>query len=329
MSDFFDAPPEGATGQAGKDFDRHKTVNYKSGKTPAQYVQHATASLHDDVAAGRVGFYIYDRETKSAQPFKEFSFVVLAAYATINGSNGDTRYWATRSADTRTQPIKVYSSGSFEWRGDKKLYKPILEGLYNKDFTKDNLPSGAHYTIVLVAYCLNTKEVVEIETTNAVRSGMENALLEAKQKNTFLLSLTSGDYLWGFSLTGYAQSAKDGKPYAGIGEMFWQPVFRCGTLNPANPAQKDLHALASAFQYAEREKHEYFLQRSGAKVATPEPTEYAQPQPSEIPPAQPAQTNVRPSEAANTVHVPANVQTPVGRKEPEPVNILDDDTLPF
>lgn len=46
-------------------------------------------------------------------------------------------------------------------------------------------------------------------------------------------------------------------------------------------------------------------------------------------PAQPAQTNVRPSDAANTVHVPANVQTPVGRKEPEPESFDDDETLPF
>ena len=43
-------------------------------------------------------------------------------------------------------------------------------------------------------------------------------------------------------------------------------------------------------------------------------------------PSQPAQTNVRASEAANTVHVPANVQTPVGRKEPE---IDEPEDLPF
>lgn len=45
-------------------------------------------------------------------------------------------------------------------------------------------------------------------------------------------------------------------------------------------------------------------------------------------PAQPAQTNVRPSADANTVHVPAQeVVKAVGRKEPEPE--IDDTDLPF
>ena len=46
-------------------------------------------------------------------------------------------------------------------------------------------------------------------------------------------------------------------------------------------------------------------------------------------PAQPAQTNVRPSDAANTVQVPQTVSVPVGRKEPKPEPVLTDDDLPF
>jgi hypothetical protein len=159
---------------------------------------------------------------------------------------------------------------------------------------------------------------------------MENALRDANQKNTFLLSLTANDHLWGFRLTGYVQSAKDGKPYAGQGEMFWQPTFSCGILNPSKPGQSELHATASALQDVEREKHAYFLQRN-AQPTSPESEQAVQGAFTQSAPpaqAQPAQTNVTASPAANTVHAPTNLQVPTGNQRPDaPMTEVDD--LPF
>ena len=127
MYDYFDAPPEGATGSGFGSFERPVTVNYKSGKTPKEYVQLAADNLEKHIAEGVVGFYTYNGKDNPKTLYPKFSFVLLAAYAGISGKDGDVAYWSNRSTDTRVEPLSVFASNSYEMRGDKKKWKPILE----------------------------------------------------------------------------------------------------------------------------------------------------------------------------------------------------------
>lgn len=253
MEDFLTAPPEGALDTA--ELEHLQQVNYKSGKTPEKYVQNATESLNDDVLAGRVGFYIYDREDRQQKTIINPAFVIVGTYAGIDGFDGETRYWSNRVKDTRYDEMRVFSSVYFSWNGDKKTYKPIAEGRY--ETLKGKLPQGAKFTIFLVAMLVPSGEVVEIKTTASVTRGLENALKDTGQKRTFLLGLSDNDHIWGFRQTGFAPITKEGEPYAGKGEMFWSPVFQAGIVSPDKSA--DLHTKACQAQEAEQRRHAAFI----------------------------------------------------------------------
>lgn len=311
MEDFLTAPPEGALDTA--DLVYLPQVNYKSGKTPEQYVKHASDSLGDDVAAGRVGFYIYDREARAANPILNPAFVVLESYAGIEGFDGETRFWSNRVKDTRYDTLRVCSSASFAWIGDKKAYKAIAEGRY--ETIKGKLPQGAKFTIFLVVMLVPSGEVVEIKTTAAVTRGIENALKAAGQKRTFLLGIADNDLMWGFRHTGFAQITKEGDPYAGKGEMFWSPTFQTGIIDPAK--SPDLHAKSVQAQDAERKRHAAFI-AAGHRRKSNDPG--ADHQAAETP----TQTDIRPTAAASNFYSTQEFPT-TAQAAPS----IEPDDLPF
>lgn len=326
MEDFLTAPPEGALDTA--ELEYLPQVNYKSGKTPEQYVKHATESLNDDVLAGRVGFYIYDREKKEQKTILNPAFVVLSVYAGIDGFDGDTRYWSNRVKDTRYDELRVFSSASFTWNGDKKTYKTIAEGRY--ETLKGKLPQGAKFTIFLVVMLVQTDEVVEIKTTAAVTRGLENALKATGQKRTFLLGLSDNDHIWGFRQTGFAPITKEGEPYAGKGEMFWAPVFQAGIIDPSKSLA--LHTKACQAQDAEHRRHAAFIaadqkrralsaDAAGAEYQAAEKAYYGEPTPKPAQTVTGINTHVTASAAASVF--PTTAQTPP-RVEP-----TADNDLPF
>lgn len=306
QNDFFDAPPEGAI-QHG--FERLKSLTYKACKTPKAYAQHADAEA--SVRQGDLGFSWYDKESRTKVHVPELTFVALEFYAGISGyDGGNTSYWSNRVRDTRNDPMVMFSSANPK--------TPMLSGLYagksasaTKVATIDGqpLPEGASFTIFCKAWCLQLSEVVEIQLSAGVQEGMKVAVSDADARagrrtdpeKIFLLGLTNGDYLWGFSLTGYEKTDKNWKPYAGDGDLFFRPLFHAGVLN----AQKspDLHAICVREQAAERARHESYRAKYAAKPVQDQPAA-TQPvgnaQPYDLPPANqatsaataPAKTNI-------------------------------------
>jgi len=331
QDNFFDAPPEGATGQGGRTLKKPIPVSYKSGEAPANLVEAAKSQLPAQVNSGEVGFHTRDSESKTKTPLPKFNFVLLDSYAGISGKDfdNDVSYWSNRVKDTRKDVLHVSASNKFEWRGDKKKYPPILSGIYATDI-KPNLPERAKFTIFLVAYCIEIGEVVEIETTATVRAGLERALINAKQKNTFLLGLADNDLLWGFSLKGFYGVDKKGQEWSGMDKMYWAPDFVCGLLSAAT--KPDLHAICVSAQEEERARHEYYKAKPAAVDVPKEET-----QPTRMPSTDavgntaqpydlPANQNVRANHDIQKGDQLAGVTATPGRVEP--VQQYGDD-LPF
>lgn len=259
MEDFFDTPPEGAIGSATS---RPNPVTYKSGKTPAAFYKMADAEKL--LESQSLGFYMYDREEKKSVLLKEFSFVALAFYAGVEGFNGVDRWWSTRSADLRKEPIRLFSSlpGA-----------PLAEGLYfGKASSLDGiakigetpLPSGCSFSIYCVAHCLQTKTLIDLRFSAMLQSGIKAAIIEAESaagrtiKDVNLLSLIKGDTLWGFRLTGYKKVDKKGQPYSGKDDLYFLPEFKCGVVPPDSAiGEKCLGMMRQ-----ERERHKKFIEEN-------------------------------------------------------------------
>lgn len=280
MEDYFDVPPEGATGQGGRTFKKPIRVSYKSGEVPAAYVEAAKAQLPAQVSDGMIGFSAWNGETKTRRPLQSFNFVVLETYAGVSGKNFESgvSFWSNRVKDTRTDNVTVYASNKFTMRGEKPHYEPIAGGIYAT--IKETLPFGARFALFIVAYLIELDEVVEIETTGTARAGIEKAMRDAGQKNTFLLGITDNDHLWGFSLRGFFGVNKEGKPWTGPDKMYWAPEMVCGILSPSK--KPELHAKCVNLQEEERERHSYYkaLNAAPANAATPpqQPAAESQPQ---------------------------------------------------
>lgn len=262
MTDFFDAPPEGALQTQ---TDRALAVEYRANKTPEAYAHLAIGdALNQYVQNGALGFSYYDKESQKRISLPKFTFVVLEVYAGISGFDAENRvsYWSNRVKDTRSAKIVVFSSANSG---------PILMGLY-QDIRSD-LPKSASYTKFVRAYCIELDRVVEIKLTASAERGMQKGIASAeasagrnsKWEKVFILSLPDNDHLWGFSLTGYARETKDGNDYAGKGELYLAPTFHAGILNPTK--QKAMWDKCRALQDEQRAAQEAYAAKSAAQAA--------------------------------------------------------------
>lgn len=306
MNYTFDAPPEGATPTGAPQ--RALKIEYASGKIPEDFAEQVTEAAYPDrIQRGKLGFSYYNAETKVRVPIIEFTFVVLEVCAGIDGFDKESgvSYWSNRSKDTRTEPLAVFASNH---KGG-----PIASGMYQKGgiVGGEKLPAGAKYTKFVRAYCVQLDRVVEIALTSASERGMQKGIEAADHKagrtktkweSVFILSLADNDHLWGFHLTGYRRVNDKGLDYAGKGDLYIEPVFHAGVLNPTK--QAELWNMCREYQENERAAHEAYRARYASQ---PAPTATHTPQ---------AQYQT----AATADQFPTLADVP-------PVN--DDDQLPF
>lgn len=247
---------------------------------------------------GYLGFGYYDKEAKQNVHLSHFKFVVLEAYVGVSGFDGESRSWSNRVQNSKYEPLTVMSSNS---------NGPVAQGLYQQ--IKGDLPKGAHYTKFLKVYAIDLKQVAEIELTVGSERGMQAAVAAAtNEKNpekVYINGLPKNDHLFGFVLTGYRRVTMEGNDYSGKGDLYFDPVFHCGIVNPAK--SPELHAECVVLQSKERAEHEAYK----AKYETATPVITTQPAPIEY------VTPPPPATAAPAAH-PA----PAGH------NDIDDD-LPF
>lgn len=336
MQDFLDAPPEGATNTGGS-FEKFKGITYKACKTPKAYAQHADAAA--SVTQGNLGFSWYDKESRTKNTLPELTFVALEFYAGVSGYDGsDTSYWSNRAKDTRDEPLALFSSHSPK--------TPIVSGLYKGKAANGGgvatiggqpIPNGASFTVYCKAFCLQLREVVEIEVSSAVQEGMKIAVSDADARagrrtdpeKVFILGLANGDYLWGFHLSGYEACNREWKPYDGNGDLFFRPVFHAGILNAQK--QQDLHATCVREQSAERARHAAYRARHSAHAVPPKENFEAPPTVGTTtqPPANPAphaQTNVT---ANHTLPNEDPFNFPARAAVPAEPPATEEDPLPF
>ncbi len=253
MSNPFDAPPEGAIPTQSE---RALSVRYKANKTPKQYANMATdQTLQEAVLKSALGFGYYDKDEKQNVPMPEMAFVVLEIYAGVSGYDGESvSFWSNRAKDTRTEPLTVWASNH---------QGPILKGLYSE--IKPQLPAGAKYAKFVKAYSMTLDRVIEIELTGAAERGMQKAIAAhdakgGKWEKVFILGLAQNDHLWGFALQGYNRTTKDGYEYKGEGDLFFEPKFYAGIVNPMK--SEDLHGKCVALQSEERALHASYKVRN-------------------------------------------------------------------
>lgn len=330
QNDFFDAPPEGATPHG---FERALQIQYGSGKVEENFLKYATDEyLQENVEKSKVGFSYYDKELKQRVSMAALSFVALEIYVGLSGFDGeDVNYWSSRSRDTRKEPLTVWASNASA---------PILSGLYVGKKHKDDVstvggkpvPPAAKFKPFIKAYCLELDRVIEIEVSAICQTGLKKAIASADGKpdnwsKIFLLGLASNDHLWGFRLSGYAKVQKDGSPHTGKGNMFYEPIFQAGVVNPT--LRPELHAKCVALQNEERAMHAAYLDRNAqyqrqAPAADAGPTQASAPQYTDRPisstTASPAASRMEPA----VFDVPTAPANPA-MAAPMP----DDDDLPF
>lgn len=305
MENFFEAPPEG-TLQIG--YERPLKIEYKSMKIPDTFAKDVNGEkLAEFATSGKVGFSYYVKETGETVSMSAFSFVILEGYAGVSGRDFDQKisYWSNRVKDSRHEEMVVFASN----------HEGIMFcGKYGKGgfIGSEKLPNSATYTKFIRAYCLEMDKVVEIELTAAAERGMQKAVAEADAANgkkkadwqkVFVLSLADNDHLWGFALNGYTRDDKEGNEYAGKGDLYFAPAFRCGIVNPAK--QPALDEKCYVLRQAELKSHRDYQ----AKYATAVTTE-----PTPTPEMKPA---IYPAPAYTSRQEPA----------PQPVTVTDD--LPF
>ena len=272
MENPFDAPPAGAIPTS---FSRALGVQYKANKIEPKFFGKID-STDFYVQNGNLGFYTWDSETKTRGSLPNFTFVVLEVYSGVSGKDGDkVGYRSNRVLDSRYDEMVVWKSNQ------KDIWK---KGIYQADI-KPHLPQGVGYQKFIKAYCLEVDRVVEIELSSTAEKGMQKAIAaleiasgrNVKWEKVQILGLASNDYLWGFSLQGYAQETGDGEPHTSDpkqGNMFYTPVFHAGIVNPVKSA--DLHAKCVQLQNEERAMHQSYKAKYAAEVAQGEPQEEPQ-----------------------------------------------------
>lgn len=193
-------------------------IQYKSGKTPEAFAKNAKP---EDVKAG---FSYYDKEAGQSVRLDKFTACVVAVVSGVTGTvrNGDyyDNYFSNYVFDTRIQVLNVRQRG---------IQKVLYSGLYND--IKGGFPQGVGYTQFLIAYIVETKEVVSIELTTGLSAAIQRCIAEttgtsAKKVNLFHLCDLSTQF-WCFSfLPEFEKRNKEGEAYAGKGEMYFMPKIQ-------------------------------------------------------------------------------------------------------
>lgn len=309
MNNYFDAPPEGATPTSGGERPLH--IQYKSGKIPQTFAASAVPNwVENQVANGQIGFSYFDKESRQKVSMPKMTFVILEVYAGVTGYDGQSvNYWSNRVLDTRYETLRVYASNH---------QGPIASGIYSQ--IQSLLPDGAKYTKFALAYCIELDRVVEIELSANCERGMKKGIADAeiktgrntKWEKVFILGLAQNDHLWGFILNGYARVDREGNDYSGKGDLFFEPVFHAGILNPIK--QPELHSKCVDLQLDERARHKAYREKYAQQEQAAVPASTA-------PAVVPSLADVQKDDEIFIPEKPARTYTPP--------NIPQADDLPF
>lgn len=249
--DFFGAPPEGAITSPSPDFLK---VDYKAFKTPEAYASAATTAIIEQSRQScKVGFSYYDKELQRNIPIDNFAFAVLEIYSGVSGfvKDGNTQYnyWSPLVKDTRKEPIRLFEGEHL-----------VVEGIYQE--IKKELPKGAKFHVNVIAYCLPLDRIIRIELTQGVSRAMQRAIAAAesaigrskKADDISLFGICDNDHIWGFRFTDFLRETKEGDQYNGVGELYFNPAFKCGVIQPLDKT-KELHDKCCDLQKTVRDDY--------------------------------------------------------------------------
>jgi hypothetical protein len=226
------------------------TVGYKSGKTPQAFAQ---AAKIEDVNGG---FNYYDQNVGDRVKYDYFTAYIADIVYMVTGTvpDGDKymNFYSNPVKDSRTQNVRVYMQGSREIQ---------YSGTVNFDSETKTwsiggkaLQQGIGLTMFFVCVLHGTGEVFLLEATSKVSSAMKKAIAaplnqEPKKVRLYTLcDMTSQVYAVKFE-DAFVKVDKEGQPYTGKGDMFFEPVLKIGkyTQKPESQAFFDMiHNVAES-----------------------------------------------------------------------------------
>ena len=287
-----------------------RRLEYKSGKVPEGFAKQAVPEQ-----AG-AGFSYYDKESAQTVRRDSFTFFVVACLSGISGvtKDGDRyqNYYSSLVYDTRTQPLSVWMQG---------IERPIETGFYAE--LKPKMPQGVGFKQVLICYDMDSKELIALTLTVGLAMQIQRAIGAACNTPASKISLFSlcdiSSEFWGIRFEGkFEKKTKDGEPWNGKGEMFFQPELKTGVISAA----KNTALVEELNQYAEAVKE--YVEATVQRVKQNEATHAPAPQPAETERTAHAAPAGRPPSNARPASVPAS--DPGFPDTPPPG---DDSDLPF
>lgn len=320
----------------------YPVVNYAAMKTPETFASQVNAAtLTEARQKCKAGFYFYDKEAGKNIPIDRFSFAILEVYSGISGSRETNSgewisYFSNYVKDSRTEPFTLFEKG---------IKRPVATGFYQgkkseTDYTKlvvagieTRIPEGAKFRLHMIVYWLEGDRILDLELSASVSREMKDAISKAefaagrnvKPDRVNLYSLCDGTAFWGFSVQKFRKADKEGKDYAGKGDLYLFPEFFAGVVkNEGSGGNPELWQKCHTKQAEIRANYEAEVERrkrfGDAQPPQVQPEKqdafgadnYARPQ-------QPAQQQPAPQ------YAPAPPSTPFAPLE----NDLPDDDLPF
>ena len=203
--------------QAGNEKPFTKYLEYKPGKTPANFAGSATA---EQVNAG---FSYYDKEAATRVQLHNFRAIVVGQAMGAGGVTKDgaryINYYSNLVSNTKTDPIRVYMRGAST---------PVAQGLYQN--IKADLPDGVGFKHYLIVYIPELNECAAMEITyglqccfqRVIASNATGRKVPYNRVNMFaLLDMQHQYYMFTFNGSFY-KASKEADRYES-GECYFYP----------------------------------------------------------------------------------------------------------
>lgn len=237
------------------DFPAKLTINYKSGKTPENFVGKEGAGDNSLWST-----WVKDADgVGSAITFKDLDFAIIAVGSRIISMVDGDRWKSMFIPNSKIDPVKVWDNAAKKFR-----FQPALWA----DLSPEN-KGGGKWTTCILAVALNRKEpaLVEIEAGSLLTNSLclDASTFLGKKISTF--GLVCEPSLVFKSKSGERRLLnKDGEEHKGKGDAMYLPTYNVGVFKDAAALE-----MISGFKSKYNEWVEYIRQSQVAQSNSASP----------------------------------------------------------
>jgi len=270
-------------------------LEYKPGKTPAQYAKHANPKQDE-----KIGFLYYDKDLKRNVKMDKVTLFTVGVYSQIAGAvkitEKEYRNYQTNLVEDTRQDIMVLREAFVQ---NSEI---LCKGVYRtvKNFVDENPKQfqGVGYRMVMVAYCRELDKIVHLECSQRLQYALKKSIANATKERVdkvSLLGLTSiSSEIWGFVFAGdYSLVNEKDEPYTDRGDLYCAPILSCGVIKATTKNFEEIFSYVSSVQDQMGEyisgQQSYYNSDASNATRSESSTYFAEPAPvSILPPAPPA-----------------------------------------